>query len=204
MKVKTWMTKKLVTVTPDTSVKDILSLMSRKLIRHIPVLEGSRVVGLVTDGEIRNHILDFDNLSVAAKEVMILNPITITPSASIDSAATLISRYNIGSLLVLYRRQLVGILTRKDILTAFMERFGLFRSGFSLDILLENRSDSFTEVISTISRLGGRVVGVGVETKPSRRKVYQIRLDKGDWREIISALEDRGHKVISLLEDDEI
>ena len=202
MKVKNWMKKNLVTVDPRTDITQILSLMQRHLIRHIPVVEKNNLVGLITDAEIRDYLYENRDFNAKAKDIMILNPVTINPSASIDRASQLIYQYSIGSLLVLERRKLVGIITRNDLLAAFMERFGVLRPGFRIDIMLENRADALEEVMRIIREHGGRVVGLGIEIQSSRRKIYQIRLDKGSWQEIVSAIEEAGHKVVSILEEE--
>ena len=202
MKVKNWMKKNLVTVEPTTNIAQILSLMQRHLIRHIPVVDKKNLVGLITDAEIRNNLYEKRDFDVQAKDIMILNPVTINPSASIDRASQLIYQYGIGSLLVLERRKLVGIITRNDLLAAFMERFGVLRPGFRLDVMLESRANALEEVIAIVRKHGGRIVSFGIEIQSSRRKIYQIRLDKGSWQEIVSAIEKAGHKVISILEEE--
>ncbi len=202
MKVKNWMKKNLVTVEPTANIAQILSLMQRHLIRHIPVVDKKNLVGLITDAEIRNNLYEKRDFDVQAKDIMILNPVTINPSASIDRASQLIYQYGIGSLLVLERRKLVGIITRNDLLAAFMERFGVLRPGFRLDVMLESRANALEEVIAIVRKHGGRIVSFGIEIQSSRRKIYQIRLDKGSWQEIVSAIEKAGHKVISILEEE--
>jgi len=202
VKVKNWMKKNLVTVEPTANIAQILSLMQRHLIRHIPVVDKKNLVGLITDAEIRNNLYEKRDFDVQAKDIMILNPVTINPSASIDRASQLIYQYGIGSLLVLERRKLVGIITRNDLLAAFMERFGVLRPGFRLDVMLESRANALEEVIAIVRKHGGRIVSFGIEIQSSRRKIYQIRLDKGSWQEIVSAIEKAGHKVISILEEE--
>lgn len=196
------MKKNLVTVEPGTNIAQILSLMQRNLIRHIPVVDKKSLIGLITDAEIRNHLYENRDFNATAQDIMILNPVTINPSASIDRASQLIYQYGIGSLLVLERRKLVGIITRNDLLAAFMERFGVLRPGFRLDVMLEGRPDSLEEVFRIIRKHGGRIIGLGIETQSSRRKIHQIRLDKGSWQEIVSAIENAGHKVVSILEEE--
>lgn len=52
------MTAPAVTATPDTSVLDALSLMTRRRIRHLPVLDGGRMVGFVSIGDLVKHRID--------------------------------------------------------------------------------------------------------------------------------------------------
>ncbi|MDZ7359303.1 MAG: CBS domain-containing protein [candidate division KSB1 bacterium] len=52
------MTRELITVTPDQSVNDCMALMTEKRIRHLPVLEGGRLVGLVSIGDVVKDIIE--------------------------------------------------------------------------------------------------------------------------------------------------
>jgi hypothetical protein len=48
--------------------------------------------------------------------------------------------------------------------------------------------------------MGGKVISVGVEALTSKKKIYYIRLEKGDLSAIVQALEDEDHKVVSILD----
>ena len=56
MGIKEWMTKSPVTVSPTTPVSEARELMQRKRIRHLLVTEGERLVGIITDRDIRLNL----------------------------------------------------------------------------------------------------------------------------------------------------
>ncbi|MDM7202945.1 MAG: CBS domain-containing protein, partial [Thermodesulfobacteriaceae bacterium] len=107
MKVKNWMIKDIITISPKATVEEALQLMKVHSIRHLPVIEEDKLVGLVTESSLRPY-LTADKLTLPIKEVMIINPIVIDPETSIDEAARIIYKYKIGGIPVINQGKLVG------------------------------------------------------------------------------------------------
>lgn len=200
MKVKNWMVTDIITTGPGASVKEAVELMHKHSIRHIPVVEKEIMEGLVTESNLRQYFFPamVDALTVA--DVMIVNPITVDPNASIDSAARLIHKYKIGGLPVMEKRKLVGIVTITDILGAFIELLGLLEESSRLDIVIDEKKGNIDDVIRVIRELGGNIISVGVDAQSSRKKVHYVRLEKNDIKPMIKAVEDMGHRIISVLD----
>lgn len=199
MKVKNWMTKKLITIGPNCSVKEAVHLMYKYSIRHIPVVEPNELLGLVTESNLRQYFYHSELDSLKVEDVMILNPITVDPNSSIDSAARLIHEFKIGGLPVLDKRSLVGIITTTDILSAFLQFLGLLKESSRLDVIL-NDTKNLDEVLTIIRKHGGKVISVGMEATSARKKIHYIRLEKIDLLPIVKAIEGKGHKVVSVLD----
>jgi len=200
VKVKNWMNKNVVTISPDAGLRDAIEIMHRYSIRHLPVVEDGKMLGFVTESNLRQYLLTDMLNELTTSDVMIINPITIDSNASIDSAARLIHEYKIGGLPVLEKRKLVGIITITDILGAFIELLGLLEESTRLDVLLDEKRGSIDDVLKLIKETGSRIISVGVDTQSSRRKVYYIRLEKTDVAPIIEKIEGQGHKVLSLID----
>jgi CBS domain-containing protein len=125
--VRDWMSRDVVTVTPQTLVPEANQLMVGRLIRRLPVLENGRLVGIVTYGDIRDArpsrvtSLNFWEINylaarLAVGEIMTHNPVTITSTATIGQAAQLMLKYMIGGLPVVDDEdRLVGLITESDI-----------------------------------------------------------------------------------------
>ena len=194
------MNKNIITISPDAGLKDAIEIMHHHSIRHLPVLDNDKMLGFVTESNLRQYLLTdmMNDLSMA--DVMIINPITIDPNASVDSAARLIYQYKIGGLPVLEKRRLVGIITITDILGAFIELLGLLEESTRMDIVLDERRGSIDDVLKVIRNLGGKTISVGVDTQSSRKTVYYIRLEKVEIEPIVNAIEAMGHKVLSVIE----
>jgi len=130
MRVKEWMTGVPITVAPNTPVSEARSLMQRKRIRHLLVTESERLVGIITDRDIRltlpspatslsvweiNYLLA--KLTVA--EVMTRGVITIGQEREVVEAVRLLLAHKIGALPVTEEERVVGIITETDLLRAF-------------------------------------------------------------------------------------
>ncbi len=194
------MNKKVVTISPDADLRNAIEIMHRHSIRHLPVVDSGRMLGFVTESNLRQYLLTDMLNELTTSDVMIINPITVDSNASIDYAARLIHEYKIGGLPVLERRRLVGIITITDILGAFIELLGLLEESTRLDVLLNEKKGSIDDVLKLIKEMGSKIISVGVDTQSSRKKVYYIRLKKTDVKPIIQKIEQNGHKVLALME----
>ncbi len=197
MKVKNWMIREVITITPEKTVEDALQLMKMHSIRHLPVVEGDQLKGLVTESSLRPY-LSPEHQKLPIREVMILNPIVIDPESSIDEAASLIYRYKIGGLPVVSQGKLVGIITVTDILEAFIELMGLLKASSRLDVV--PAEDNLDAVLEEIKRSGGKIISIGMDITLEGEKVYFIRLEKMPLEGLASRLEAQGHKVTSIIE----
>lgn len=121
------MTKDVVVVSPDTTVPEAHRIMTEKSIRRLPVVDGKKLVGIVTRGDVRGaepsdattlSIWELNYLLAKLKlsEIMTRNPITITPDATVMEAAQLMLDNKISGLPVVDAEGIVvGIVTESDI-----------------------------------------------------------------------------------------
>ena len=65
-----------VTVTPDDSVEDCMRLMTEKRVRHLPVIEGTNVVGIISIGDVVNWIISVQNVAIEQMEQYIAGGVT--------------------------------------------------------------------------------------------------------------------------------
>lgn len=132
MRVGQWMTKDPLTVGPKESIVLARMIMRQRGIRRLPVVEGDRVVGMVTDRDLREAwASDANSLSaqelnyilerIPVRDVMSAPPITVTPETDLEAAVTLLRDKKIGGLPVVSDDRLVGILTDTDIFKAFAQ-----------------------------------------------------------------------------------
>ncbi len=123
------MTKDPLTAEPQTSIKAAWKLMQERRIRHLPVLHQGKLVGIVTDRDLRRalpspatslemHELNYLIDKITLAEVMTKDVITTTPFTTIQDAARTLLRNRIGALPVLEGGTLVGILSQTDVLEA--------------------------------------------------------------------------------------
>lgn len=137
MQVQDLMTDALVTIKPVDTVRSALLRMEDQEIRHLPVVEGKQLIGMVSDRDLREYRLpvmeEIDNpeyaddlLETPVSEVMNANLVTLDPSESIKAAIDLMLEYGVGALPVVERHseELVGIVSYVDVLKALRGTLG--------------------------------------------------------------------------------
>jgi acetoin utilization protein AcuB len=126
------MTPNPLTVTPRNAIRTAVNLMREGGFRRLPVVDRGRLVGIITDRDLRRAANSpfvvreqwYDNFILDHIEVgssMTPNPLTITPTAPVAEAARLMRDHKIGGLPVLSDGQLVGIVTETDLLNFLIE-----------------------------------------------------------------------------------
>jgi acetoin utilization protein AcuB len=118
MLVREVMTHGLVTIAPETSCAEARRLMDEHRIRHLPVVAGGRLVGMVSDRDVRSASR---SPGTAAGRIMTPDPVTVTPETRIEHAARLMLEARFGSLPVVDGGALTGIVTYTDLLRAFVQ-----------------------------------------------------------------------------------
>ena len=132
MKVSKYMTQKLITATPDMSVKQAFLLMRTHRVRHIPVVEGGKLVGIISDRDLRRprwaeHLDDWTSYyqideTHMVSDTMTRNPETVRAADPILKAVRIFREHRYGALPVLNKDdELVGILSAQDLLGALEE-----------------------------------------------------------------------------------
>ena len=133
MRVQDWMQRRPVTVSPQESLRAAWRIIRERRIRHLPVVERGRLVGFVTDRDLRHalpsravgletHELPHLAEKVCVWEVMARAMVTIHREAPIAEAARLLLKYRIGGLPVVKGETLVGIITKTDLVRALLKR----------------------------------------------------------------------------------
>jgi acetoin utilization protein AcuB len=131
MRVRDLMTPYPITVPPDTSVVDARHIMEQRRIRHLLVTENHRLLGIVTDRDIRLNMpspatslsiweLTYLLSKLTVGQVMRRSVIVVDPDREASEAACLMVAEQIGALPVIYGGELVGIVTETDFLGAFI------------------------------------------------------------------------------------
>jgi acetoin utilization protein AcuB len=136
IRVRDCMTRSAVTIHSDALVRGAVDMMRKRKIRHLPVVDrGDRLVGIVTDRDLRQVVFDprvqdrlgdlaetLGTLTVA--EIMTWGVVTVRPETDVRQAARLMREQRIGALPVVEGGRVVGILTETDVLRAFQDVLG--------------------------------------------------------------------------------
>lgn len=128
------MSKDLVTVNPTQSLYDVERLLNRHNIRHVPVVEGEQLVGVIsrsdllrisfadlTDDEENVEAVVYDLYSIP--QVMSRVPITVDSEATIREVAEIFSNQSFHSMPVVDHGKLVGIVTTTDMINYLLDQY---------------------------------------------------------------------------------
>lgn len=162
------MTRRVVTVGPETGIFEIQELMAEKRIRHVPVVEkDNKLVGIVSDRDLRGA-LPFRYLQdgtspeekaklqgLRAKDLMTRKVFTISPGFTIQDALLMIQNSKVGALPVVDDEgRLRGILSVRDLLRAFINVLGIGQPGTLLCILVEEKVGQLKKIVDAITEMG--------------------------------------------------
>ncbi len=131
MLVQEWMNPRPLTVSPQTRMAEAKAIMDKYWIRHLIVVEGEALVGVLSDRDVRTASLppgaqtpaaaqEAHLARLAVGDAMTKGPRTVQPDAPLAEVARLMIEHRFSSLPVVEGGRLVGILTETDILRAFV------------------------------------------------------------------------------------
>lgn len=210
MFVRNRMTANPVCVIPDTPIPEALELMKKRKIRRLPVTEGQKLVGIVTQLDLMRvspspatslSIFEIHYLisRMTVKEAMTKDPATISPDATIEEAALLMRERGIGGLPVVENGKVVGIITETDIFDSFIELLGIRRAGLRLTVQAEDQPGVLAEITQVIKEKGVNIISLAVFPLPEGNKANVVlRLKTEAEKPILAELEHHGFKVIHI------
>ena len=191
------MTTKVITIRPEAGIRDAIEIMRQHSIRHLPVMSGEKLVGLVSLGNLKQSILASMIEHLRISDVMVRDVHCATLATSLEQAARIMHTRAIGCLPVLDGGRMVGILAVRDILKAFIEIMGVLQGGQRIDVILKQVHGSLEEVIGVIEANGGQVVSVGM-TINENESLHHFRVADGDVESMAAELSELGYRGVSI------
>lgn len=206
MFVRQFMTSQVFTVSPDESIADTLTLMREKKIDRLPVLEKGKLVGFVTDGDLREvspspattlSIFELNYLiaKTPIREVAIKKVVTCHPDTQIEEAALIMREHKIGGLPVIEDGKLVGIITGYDILDAFLDIMGSRSPGERLVIEAKDKTGLLLDIASTIKHFEVDVTSFAFYHLKDNHIQFLVRLKGEQVSEAIASLVEKGYSI---------
>ena len=208
--VKDSMTREIVTLAPDETVGTALALCRERRIRHLPVLSEGRLVGIVSDRDLRSATPAFGEPERAAalqkvlvEDVMASDVIFALPDDPIEQAANTMRERRIGCLPVVEGEEIVGILTVSDVMTALVYLVGANEPGSRMEIAVPDRPGSLAGAAGIFGMCGINIVSaaMGPTREPEeegalRERIVVFRVDTIDTTEVVGYLEEAGYSVL--------
>lgn len=206
MFVRQFMTSQVFTVSPNESIADTLALMRDKKIDRLPVLEKGKLVGFVTDGDLREvspspattlSVFELNYLvaKTPIRDVAIKKVVTCDPDTRIEDAALLMREHRIGGLPVLEEGNLVGIITGYDILDAFLDIMGSRSPGERVVIEAKDKIGVLLDIATTIKQFEVNVTSLAFYHKKENQIQFLVHLNGEQVDEVKVSLEEKGYNL---------
>jgi acetoin utilization protein AcuB len=199
------MTREVVTVGPETTAAEALALCREKGIRHLPVLEGGWLVGMISDRDLRSATpaLGDPDRAQALERIRVADEMAkevakVRPEDPIEEAAIEMYERKIGCLPVVDDDDLVGIVTSSDVMRAFVRLVGAHAPGSRVEVALSRRPGAFAGVAGILQNAGVNIVSVLASSKgedEAGERVAVFRIDTIDPRRVVEGLEAAGYAV---------
>ncbi|KGK89399.1 acetoin utilization protein [Desulfosporosinus sp. HMP52] len=206
MYVRQFMTAQVFTVGPDKSIADSMALMREKKISKLPVVEKGKLVGFVTDGDLREvspspattlSIFELNYLiaKTPIREVAIKKVITCHPDTQIEDAALMMRDHKIGGLPVIEDGKVVGIITGSDILDAFLDIMGFRSPGQRVMIETKDQIGVMSDLALVTKEHEVNIGSLAVYHLKDNKVQILARLQGDQVDEVEKSLDKKGYQI---------
>lgn len=172
MLVKEWMSTDVVTIDAAEPMQQAINLMMERHISMLPVMEDGKLVGVVTDRDLKRAspsdatlmdiqqvLYHLSRLEVGA--IMSRYPVSVREDFTLEETAETLSKNSISGCPVMDANgQICGIITKNDIFKAIIALSGLSKRGVQWGFQLLDRPGSIKEVTDILRKYNGRLVSI--------------------------------------------
>jgi acetoin utilization protein AcuB len=166
------MSRPIISITKDLPIHDALALFKKERIRRAPVLQDSKLIGIVSDKDLLNatpsqvtslSIWEMNYLlsKITVKEVMTREVLTVQVDTPIEEAARLMADNKIGGVPVMKADKVVGIITETDLFKIFLELMGARTGGIRVTAVAEDHPGQLAKITKAIADAGGNFISFG-------------------------------------------
>ncbi|MGI6224865.1 MAG: CBS and ACT domain-containing protein [Peptococcales bacterium] len=212
MYVKNRMTANPYTIAYNAPISEVMELMRQKNLKRIPVVNGEKVVGILTQSDLQkvsptkattlsifevNYLLSKTKVS----DAMTKNVITISPDALLEEAAVLMRENRIGTLAVVKEDKLVGIITESDIFDAFIDLFGARDPGSRITIEALDVPGALARITEIFKAFEANIANIVVYRGTSGKSDVIIRTNTINTDPIEKELKENGYNIKHLIKN---
>uniref|UniRef100_B8DRE8 CBS domain containing membrane protein n=1 Tax=Nitratidesulfovibrio vulgaris (strain DSM 19637 / Miyazaki F) TaxID=883 RepID=B8DRE8_NITV9 len=209
MLIREWMTKDVITVTPDTSMMKASKILKENRIRRLPVVDAEgRLIGIVSDRDIKEaspskattldmHELYYLLSEIKVKDIMTRDPFTVRADDTVETVALNMIEKRIGGLPVIDDAgKLVGIISDSDVFKVLITITGVRHGGVQFAFELENTPGTLKPIVDTLREHNARIISILTSMDDSNgptRRVYIriLPMDRAEENRIIEAVKSR-------------
>lgn len=210
MLVKNWMSKNVETIGPDDSMLDAVNRMRDRKVHMMPVLDGKKIVGIITDRDIKRssasdastleiHELMYLISKIKVRDIMSKKVVTVPDDYTVEETAEVLLENRISGVPVVDKAgKIAGVITQTDIFRVLISITGVEKRGIQFAFLLEDQPGSIKAVADAMRAYGGRIASILTsyeEAAQGHRKVFirMYGLDRFKLDELKKELKEKFH-----------
>lgn len=213
MLVKDRMTRDPYTIQVNSSINTLIGLMREKGLRKVPVLDGEKLVGIVTDRDIERvspsqatslsvYEINYLLSKVTVADAMVKDPVTCTPDTFIEDAALLMRNNRINSLMVVDNGRLVGIVSDSDLFDALIDMMGGRNPGYKVILNVDNVPGILVKLGTATSECDTNITHFTMTEPAEGKALLLLKMSRGaDPVKLRRAIEDAGLEIVSFITD---
>ncbi len=210
MFVRTYMTQDPVFVSPEDTFPQAMNVMRKRKIRHLPVLESGKLVGVVVEKDLLTNqpspattlsLYEIYSLleTLRIRKIMSAPVITVEGDCPLEEAARIMAENKISCLPVMQGEDLVGIVTETDVFKVLVEILGGKEQGLRLTLRIAERVGELARITAGIASAGGNILALTTSRvlEDGRREVT-IKETGADRQEMVRFLESGDFEVLDV------
>ncbi|UCF31275.1 MAG: CBS domain-containing protein [bacterium] len=208
MLARDYMTKTVVTAKQDDLVIDVQRMMLEQGFRHVPVVDGDSLVGIVSLNSLRDaapskatdlsiHEVHYLLSKMRIRDVMKREVITCGPDDHVEDVALIMQTRRIGAVPVVDGKKLVGILTNDDMFRILMKILGMEGPGKRITMEMERgRGELLVDIVKAVKSRGKLIKSLlSIESPKPGRQTVILHLDSSGMEEVVDDLKSRGFDI---------
>jgi acetoin utilization protein AcuB len=191
----------VVTVAPRSTLAEAFELARQRGIRHLPVVDGGVLVGIVSDRDLKRALppgtaAPAPELAGLAVERLMTRPVITTgPTVSVEEAARVMVSEKISALPVTDGGRLVGIVTETDVVALLVRALGVSEPSSRLDVVYTPAPEALAAIVRTVEAAGVAITSIVTLAAADGSREAILRVATIDPRRATAALEAGGYPV---------
>ncbi len=200
MLVREMMRSPVTTIQAEARLKEACQVFQSGGFRHLPVLEGERLVGVLTDRDLRWATSSLCprplDLEAPVRTAMSAPPITVDPLDPVEEAARIMREHKIGCLPVMDGPELAGILTGMDILDTLILLTGTTQPSSRLEVSLADRPGELARLTAFLAERHVNIHSILTYALPGQHTRAVLRVGSSQGRPLADEIGRAGFEVL--------